>query len=270
MTNENASLLNPGQPAAVPHVSEPAAVAQEQSVAQGQGQTQGTQITQQALDVAEKRRRDLQSYHDKMVAEKNAEIQRLQAQLQSQQAPAAVPQATPEPVAHQGPSPEALVAQSIDSHMSTYDVQMAQLHADQQKMKRDLAMEKLMAAHPDAVSMTQTPEFTQWISSKPKQVYDSVFNNAFDSAATIDTLNRYKAETAQAQGQTSMTQHNDPTLYGQGTQSAGTPATIEGMIYSDSYVAAQVEQNPNWYNENRADILKAVKEGRYINDMHKG
>ena len=266
MSNENASLLTPNSAAVAPQ-SEPVAVNQGQPAAASQGQTQQAMGNQQALEVAEKRRRDLQSYHDKTMSEKNAEIQRLQAQLQAQQAQVAAPQVIPETASNTEPSAEALVAQQVGSHMSAYDVQMAQIHADQQKMKRELAMEKLMMAHPDAVTVTQTPEFTQWISSKPKQVYDSVFNNAFDAASTIDTLNRYKAETQPAQGQTSM-QHNDPTLYGHGTNSVPSSGGVGGQIYSDSYVAEKTSMNPNWYAENREEILKAVKEGRYINDMH--
>ena len=124
-------------------------------------------------------------------------------------------------------------------------------------LKHQQTAAELAAKHPDFADVVASDEFAEWVSeSELRQEFFSRAN-AYDLRAADTLLSDFKAGNAVAQSKSA----RKTALDAAGTES-GAAAEPSKRIYNRQDIIKKQMDDPEWYRNNQAEIMRAYSEGR--------
>jgi seryl-tRNA synthetase len=128
--------------------------------------------------------------------------------------------------------------------------------------KRD-AEKQLMKKHPDFMQIRSDPSFHEWVALQPLYIQDALYKNNTDATAASRAIDLYKADTGR---RTKSNPKSAAQAVGRSTSAA--PAATGKAKFSESQVARMSDRE---YEANEEAILQAMRtEGAFTYDMTGG
>lgn len=157
--------------------------------------------------------------------------------------------------------PQAAVHRTIDQHPAVQEVQ---------NLSRNMAMQngiaQLRAMHPDMNNVLSSDEFKSWVKSSPARV--RMYQDA-DQGMNVDMANELLTTFKQLQGAKSSVSEVSKRAQRSAVQGASTGASRsnqDGMrstrVYSRAAIRKLMINDPERYDAEQPEILKAYAEGR--------
>lgn len=183
----------------------------------------------------EKRYKDLQSHHDRTTQELREKLK------------------------EHGVEPEET------DKVAELERQLAELQADKETREtQDLvaqAQAAVGAAHPDFVTVINSPEFAQWIQGQPQVYQDAIYAERPDAQMAIDALTLFKVQSGEPQRQAAAAQQQmleQAAMDVRGGHREAPQATAEKQ-----WTWAEIQSlSPREYDKLEAEIDAAIRDGR--------
>lgn len=131
------------------------------------------------------------------------------------------------------------------------------------KLTKKEAEQQLMKLHPDFSEIRQDPAFHDWVAMQPQNMQDALYKNNTDAMAASRAIDLYKADTGKRK-----TTSKRSAAQAVGRTSSSAPAATGKAKFSESQIARMSDRE---YEANEEAILLAMRtEGGFIYDMSGG
>lgn len=222
-----------------------------------QGIPEGTPLTleelQAQLVVSNKRYTDLQSYHDKTRTGLESQVNR----LQKESIVFTPPKTAEELEDFKVSNPDWMgVIETVAHDIASNSIKP--LQADLNRAKSEKAAAQLLQAHPDALQIHASAEFTQWATEQGSEI-QSWLEDEFDSSKVIRALNYYKAMSSYQSAPTPT--RNEPSA-ADAVSTHGSVVTPQTQGNQRVFTREQIEKmNQHEYAANLEAIQVAYSQG---------
>lgn len=136
------------------------------------------------------------------------------------------------------------------------------------KVARDSATARLSQLHPDWEELRETAEFHEWASEQLPQIKSWLYDNPDNPELCAKAIDLYKLEKGVGK------KRNKKELNSEGARAVGRSKQPEPQdaspgkrIWKESEIQRLSRSTPNWFEQNEAEIDKAVAEGRIDYDL---
>jgi len=131
------------------------------------------------------------------------------------------------------------------------------------KLTKKEAEQQLMKLHPDFSEIRQDPAFHDWVAMQPQNMQDALYKNNTDAMSASRAIDLYKADTGKRK-----TTSKRSAAQAVGRTSSSAPAATGKAKFSESQIARMSDRE---YDANEEAILLAMRtEGAFIYDMSGG
>lgn len=212
------------------------------------------QTTEPVVDW-EKRYKDLQSYADKTRVGLESENERLRKATT-----VFTPPKTPEDLAKfRSENPDWFgVIETVAHDIASNSI--SALQSDVNKAKQTAAASEIVAAHPDAMQILNSPEFEQWANDQGPEI-QAWLRNELDSSPVIRVLNYYKAMSSHAP--VAPTQYNEPSA-AEAVRTHGSVVTPQTEVIPKRFTREQINRmHPDEYERNYEAIKAQAQAGGF-------
>lgn len=148
--------------------------------------------------------------------------------------------------------------------------QLKELNKAKHDTIKERAYQELLKLQPDFETIIADEKFKEWIKTKSKKIYSSLYENDTDYQAASESIDLYRLETEKAIVKKATPIRGDKAAALAVTTSGPSPeptTSIDGRkIWKESEIA---KLNPREYDQLDEQITIAYHEGRVLNDMTK-
>ena len=234
-------------------------MAQEQSPSQ-QGEEENTY---------QKRYGDLRRHTQGQLAAKDAELKKLQDQLNAAaKGQIRFPKTDDEIDKWSAKYPD--VAKIVDTSaqkraseaLQEGEKRMESLRQLETKLTRKEAEQKLMQDHPDFAEIRSSQKFHEWVALQPTNLQDALYKNNTDALAASRAIDLYKSDTG------NRTKASKSAAQAVGSTSSSRPTTGGKVTWSESMVEGLSDKEYDKYED---EILEALRTpGKFSYDISGG
>ena len=217
-----------------------------------------------------KRYGDLRRHTQQLMAQKDQELEKVQAQLDSAaKGQIKFPKTDEEIEQWTNKYPD--VAKIVDTiarkraneALEEGEKRLGHLKDLETKLTKKEAEQQLMKLHPDFNDIRQDPAFHEWVALQPLYINDALYKNNTDATAAARAIDLYKADTGKRK-----TSSNKSAAQAVGRSTSSAPAATGKAKFSESQVARMSDRE---YEANEEAILQAMRtEGAFTYDMTGG
>ena len=216
-----------------------------------------------------KRYGDLRRHTQQLMSQKDQELEKLKAQLDSAAKGQIKFPKTDEEIA-QWTNKYPDVAKIVDTiarkraneALEEGERRLGHLKDLETKLTKKEAEQQLMKLHPDFNEIRQDPAFHEWVAMQPLYINDALYKNNTDAMAAARAIDLYKADTGKRK-----TSSKKSAAQAVGRSTSATPAATGKAKFSESQVARMSDRE---YDANEEAILEAMKSGAFTYDMTGG
>lgn len=216
-----------------------------------------------------KRWKNLKKHHDKTVTELRQENQELKKAVANKNPTYTPPKSTEDLQAWASENPELYAVVESVAHLRSSEAQQA-LQEEVKQLRDKLLVENARSAYselkrlvPDYEEVRTNPAFHDWAEQQPQELQDWVYKNHTNAELCARVINMWKLETQQQASRPAQPQPRQP-----GADQAVNPGrsreepTQEDKVWYASEIDKMSLED---YEANKADIHKALREGRVLN-----
>jgi len=216
-----------------------------------------------------KRYGDLRRHTQQLMSQKDQELEKLKAQLDSAaKGQIKFPKSDEEIAQWTNKYPD--VAKIVDTiarkraneALEEGEKRLGHLKDLETKLTKKEAEQQLMKLHPDFNEIRQDPAFHEWVAMQPLYINDALYKNNTDAMAAARAIDLYKADTGKRK-----TSSKKSAAQAVGRSTSATPAATGRAKFSESQVARMSDRE---YDANEEAILEAMKSGAFTYDMTGG
>ena len=216
-----------------------------------------------------KRYGDLRRHTQQLMSQKDQELEKLKAQLDSAaKGQIKFPKTDAEIEQWTNKYPD--VAKIVDTiarkraneALEEGEKRLGHLKDLETKLTKKEAEQQLMKLHPDFNEIRQDPAFHEWVAMQPLYINDALYKNNTDAMAAARAIDLYKADTGKRK-----TSSKKSAAQAVGRSTSATPAATGKAKFSESQVARMSDRE---YDANEEAILEAMKSGAFTYDMTGG
>jgi hypothetical protein len=216
-----------------------------------------------------KRYGDLRRHTQQLMSQKDQELEKLKAQLDSAaKGQIKFPKSDEEIEQWTNKYPD--VAKIVDTiarkraneALEEGEKRLGHLKDLETKLTKKEAEQQLMKLHPDFNEIRQDPAFHEWVAMQPLYINDALYKNNTDAMAAARAIDLYKADTGKRK-----TSSKKSAAQAVGRSTSATPAATGKAKFSESQVARMSDRE---YDANEEAILEAMKSGAFTYDMTGG
>ena len=216
-----------------------------------------------------KRYGDLRRHTQQLMSQKDQELEKLKAQLDSAaKGQIKFPKSDEEIAQWTNKYPD--VAKIVDTiarkraneALEEGEKRLGHLKDLETKLTKKEAEQQLMKLHPDFNEIRQDPAFHEWVAMQPLYINDALYKNNTDAMAASRAIDLYKADTGKRK-----TSSKKSAAQAVGRSTSATPAATGKAKFSESQVARMSDRE---YDANEEAILEAMKSGAFTYDMTGG
>ena len=217
-----------------------------------------------------KRYGDLRRHTQQLMAQKDQELEKVKAQLDSAaKGQIKFPKTDEEIEQWTNKYPD--VAKIVDTiarkraneALEEGEKRLGHLKDLETKLTKKEAEQQLMKLHPDFNDIRQDPAFHEWVALQPLYINDALYKNNTDAMAAARAIDLYKADTGKRK-----TSSNKSAAQAVGRSTSSAPAATGKAKFSESQVARMSDRE---YEANEEAILQAMRtEGAFTYDMTGG
>ena len=216
-----------------------------------------------------KRYGDLRRHTQQLMSQKDQELEKLKAQLDSAaKGQIKFPKSDEEIEQWTNKYPD--VAKIVDTiarkraneALEEGEKRLGHLKDLETKLTKKEAEQQLMKLHPDFNEIRQDPAFHEWVAMQPLYINDALYKNNTDAMAASRAIDLYKADTGKRK-----TSSKKSAAQAVGRSTSATPAATGKAKFSESQVARMSDRE---YDANEEAILEAMKSGAFTYDMTGG
>jgi hypothetical protein len=216
-----------------------------------------------------KRYGDLRRHTQQLMSQKDQELEKLKAQLDSAaKGQIKFPKSDEEIEQWTNKYPD--VAKIVDTiarkraneALEEGEKRLGHLKDLETKLTKKEAEQQLMKLHPDFNEIRQDPAFHEWVAMQPLYINDALYKNNTDAMAAARAIDLYKADTGKRK-----TFSKKSAAQAVGRSTSATPAATGKAKFSESQVARMSDRE---YDANEEAILEAMKSGAFTYDMTGG
>ena len=216
-----------------------------------------------------KRYGDLRRHTQQLMSQKDQELEKLKAQLDSAaKGQIKFPKTDAEIEQWTNKYPD--VAKIVDTiarkraneALEEGERRLGHLKDLETKLTKKEAEQQLMKLHPDFNEIRQDPAFHEWVAMQPLYINDALYKNNTDAMAAARAIDLYKADTGKRK-----TSSKKSAAQAVGRSTSATPAATGKAKFSESQVARMSDRE---YDANEEAILEAMKSGAFTYDMTGG
>jgi hypothetical protein len=217
-----------------------------------------------------KRYGDLRRHTQQLMAQKDQELEKVKAQLDSAaKGQIKFPKTDDEIEAWSKKYPDVskivdtIARKRANEALEEGEKRLGHLKDLETKLTKKEAEQQLMKLHPDFNEIRQDPAFHEWVALQPLYINDALYKNNTDAMAAARAIDLYKADTGKRK---SSSKKSAAQAVGRSTSSA--PAATGKAKFSESQVARMSDRE---YEANEEAILQAMRtEGAFTYDMTGG
>lgn len=225
-----------------------------------------------------KRHSDLRSYTSKEMNKLTQKIAELEKGLQAKEKEAKLPanksemedwvKEYPDLARVLGTLIDTRAEQAVSSVSEEVRSAKLELEAERTAMARERALNKILKAHPDFLSLIEQEEFKTWVEDQPRKrgprigqaLYDALYENETDADSAIEAVNVFKSDTNAPKPKNSK---------GAAESIKKTPVSAPSFTdgkrtFKESEIAAMSDRDFEKYEE---EIETAKREGRLVYDL---
>ena len=216
-----------------------------------------------------KRYGDLRRHTQQLMSQKDRELEKLKAQLDSAaKGQIKFPKTDAEIQQWTNKYPD--VAKIVDTiarkraneALEEGERRLGHLKDLETKLTKKEAEQQLMKLHPDFNEIRQDPAFHEWVAMQPLYINDALYKNNTDAMAAARAIDLYKADTGKRK-----TSSKKSAAQAVGRSTSAAPAATGKAKFSESQVARMSDRE---YDANEEAILEAMKSGAFTYDMTGG
>lgn len=216
-----------------------------------------------------KRYGDLRRHTQQLMSQKDRELEKLKAQLDSAaKGQIKFPKTDAEIEQWTNKYPD--VAKIVDTiarkraneALEEGEKRLGHLKDLETKLTKKEAEQQLMKLHPDFNEIRQDPAFHEWVAMQPLYINDALYKNNTDAMAAARAIDLYKADTGKRK-----TSSKKSAAQAVGRSTSATPAATGKAKFSESQVSRMSDRE---YDVNEEAILEAMKSGAFTYDMTGG
>lgn len=216
-----------------------------------------------------KRYGDLRRHTQQLMSQKDRELEKLKAQLDSAaKGQIKFPKTDEEIEQWTNKYPD--VAKIVDTiarkraneALEEGEKRLGHLKDLETRLTKKEAEQQLMKLHPDFNEIRQDPAFHEWVAMQPLYINDALYKNNTDAMAAARAIDLYKADTGKRK-----TSSKKSAAQAVGRSTSATPAATGKAKFSESQVARMSDRE---YDANEEAILEAMKSGAFTYDMTGG
>ena len=216
-----------------------------------------------------KRYGDLRRHTQQLMSQKDRELEKLKAQLDSAaKGQIKFPKTDEEIEQWTNKYPD--VAKIVDTiarkraneALEEGEKRLGHLKDLETKLTKKEAEQQLMKLHPDFNEIRQDPAFHEWVAMQPLYINDALYKNNTDAMAAARAIDLYKADTGKRK-----TSSKKSAAQAVGRSTSAAPAATGKAKFSESQVARMSDRE---YDANEEAILEAMKSGAFTYDMTGG
>ena len=216
-----------------------------------------------------KRYGDLRRHTQQLMSQKDRELEKLKAQLDSAaKGQIKFPKTDEEIEQWTNKYPD--VAKIVDTiarkraneALEEGEKRLGHLKDLETKLTKKEAEQQLMKLHPDFNEIRQDPAFHEWVAMQPLYINDALYKNNTDAMAAARAIDLYKADTGKRK-----TSSKKSAAQAVGRSTSAAPAATGKAKFSESQVARMSDRE---YDANEEAILEAMKAGAFTYDMTGG
>ena len=228
------------------------------------------QIEAQPLDAEEetfkKRYGDLRRHTQQLLQQKDEELSKVAAQLETAaKGQIRFPKTDEEIEQWSKKYPD--VARIVDTiarkraneALEENDKRLEGLRNLETKLSRKEAEQQLLSFHPDFADIRQDPEFHDWVALQPTSIQDALYKNNTDAKAAARAIDLYKVDTGKRK-----TTNKKSAAEVVGRTSSRAPAPTGKMRFSESQVAQMSAKEFEKFEE---AIMESMQNGSFNYDM---
>ena len=217
-----------------------------------------------------KRYGDLRRHTQQLMAQKDQELEKVKAQLDSAaKGQIKFPKTDDEIEAWSKKYPDVskivdtIARKRANEALEEGEKRLGHLKDLETKLTKKEAEQQLMKLHPDFNEIRQDPAFHEWVALQPLYINDALYKNNTDAMAAARAIDLYKADTGKRK---SSSKKSAAQAVGRSTSAA--PAATGKAKFSESQVARMSDRE---YEANEEAILQAMRtEGAFTYDMTGG
>jgi DNA repair exonuclease SbcCD ATPase subunit len=217
-----------------------------------------------------KRYGDLRRHTQQLMSQKDQELDKLKAQLDSAAKGQIKFPKTDEEIedwTKKYPDVSKIVNTIAQKHankaLEEGEKRLGHLKDLETKLTKKEAEQQLMKLHPDFSEIRQDPAFHDWVAMQPQNMQDALYKNNTDAMAASRAIDLYKADTGKRK-----TTSKRSAAQAVGRTSSSAPAATGKAKFSESQIARMSDRE---YDANEEAILLAMRtEGGFIYDMSGG
>jgi len=244
--------------------AEEKALKQEFSQMQQQ-QVDATPVMDPEEETYRKRYGDLRTHSQRLMSQKDQEIEQLKYQLETAaKGQIKFPKTDEEIEQWSKKYPD--VAKIVDTiaqkraneAMAGLREGEKRLEALETKLTRKDAEQHLNRLHPDFAQIRQDPKFHEWVALQPRNIQDALYKNNTDALAAARAIDLYKADTGKKK--------RAPKSAAQavGRTSSARPGVGGNARFTESQVQKMSDRD---YAKNEEAIMEAMRSGQFIYDL---
>ena len=216
-----------------------------------------------------KRYGDLRRHTQQLMSQKDRELEKLKAQLDSAaKGQIKFPKTDAEIQQWTNKYPD--VAKIVDTiarkraneALEEGERRLGHLKDLETKLTKKEAEQQLMKLHPDFNEIRQDPAFHEWVAMQPLYINDALYKNNTDAMAAARAIDLYKADTGKRK-----TSSKKSAAQAVGRSTSAAPAATGKAKFSESQVARMSDRE---YDANEEAILESMKSGAFTYDMTGG
>jgi hypothetical protein len=157
--------------------------------------------------------------------------------------------------------PQGAVKATIDEHEVIQEFRQTTA-----QLKRDAGVQKLVAKHPDLSEIINSPEFNEWsnateVRKRLRYEADQMFSvEAADEL--VSNFKDIKGMSAQTKAVGETARKNAVRSANTGSPSANPDGTKSRKMLNGAELRNRFNNDPQWYEANEAEIMRAYAEGR--------
>jgi hypothetical protein len=216
-----------------------------------------------------KRYGDLRRHTQQLMSQKDQELEKLKAQLDSAaKGQIKFPKTDDEIEAWSKKYPDVskivdtIARKRANEALEEGEKRLGHLKDLETKLTKKEAEQQLMKLHPDFNEIRQDPAFHEWVAMQPLYINDALYKNNTDAMAAARAIDLYKADTGKRK-----TSSKKSAAQAVGRSTSATPAATGKAKFSESQVARMSDRE---YDANEEAILEAMKSGAFTYDMTGG
>ena len=217
-----------------------------------------------------KRYGDLRRHTQQLMSQKDQELDKLKAQLDSAAKGQIKFPKTDEEIedwTKKYPDVSKIVNTIAQKHankaLEEGEKRLGHLKDLETKLTKKEAEQQLMKLHPDFSEIRQDPAFHDWVAMQPQNMQDALYKNNTDAMSASRAIDLYKADTGKRK-----TTSKRSAAQAVGRTSSSAPAATGKAKFSESQIARMSDRE---YDANEEAILLAMRtEGAFIYDMSGG